>query len=117
MKPITTESLLEFAVDFNIKFMDMRLLAEAFRRKHLISDSPDTLAKTLGWVGLGTYAVYSKNKYFKPVNEKEEFIKRANYWWKLSEDGERVMKHMEDTFEIPVLPEQRVEANQTLFTF
>lgn len=90
---------------------DINLLQEAYRRSFMFHPN-QPLATS--WVGLGTPAQYNtKNNLFQTIDFHQ--FRRAQHWWKLTEEGVRVMQHLLEELPIPSTPEGRVDLNNILY--
>jgi hypothetical protein len=107
MKNIKTENIWRFQSENKLSSKDMRLLLEAFRRKHF-------LHTTNGWLGLGTLSTY-KSEYFRTHDGDK--TPRINHWFVLTEKGKEMMDKMEKRFLVPKNPKKAQEINSFLFNY
>ena len=90
---------------------DIVLLQEAYRRRMMFH--PDRALEN-SWVGLGTPAQYrTKNNLFETIDG-EQFA-RVYHWWKLTDEGIRVMQHLLEELPVQSTPEGRVDLNNILY--
>ena len=89
-----------------ISLNDLSLITEAFRRKHFLNSDPK-------FYGLGTPGRY-KSKLF--ISSFGNDVPRANNWYRLTQEGERIMKAMEQYFKMPKKADKD-KVNEMLFSF
>lgn len=107
---ITIENIWQFNREHKLNNKDSRLLFEAFRRLEFLG------TKTIDdkFLGLGTPSAY-KSVYFTSSFGKE--TPRVNNWYKLTEEGKRIVKAIQHRFAIPKKTDQRNKINEMLFSY
>ena len=100
--------LLSVKTKLKLNKKDFKLLLEAYRRKHLI----DGATVTTEFLGLGTPHDY-KSTYFTCATGR--VVARIRNWYKLTEQGEDMMKKLE--VEIPVNSFNKFDFNAFLFLY
>lgn len=90
---------------------DIVLLQEAYRRRMMFHPN-NPLAEA--WIGLGTPTQYrTKDTLFQTIDGDQ--FSRIRHWWKLTEEGVRVMQHLLEELPIPSTPEGRIDLNNILY--
>lgn len=103
-RQIKYETILKFRMENKITLPECKLLFEAYRRKHLLhADSK--------FLGLG-YPSHYKSKFFTASFQE---MPKCNNWYKLTQEGEEMMKKMESYFHLPKQGVKRDILNSYLF--
>lgn len=108
-REITKDNIYMFQNMYKLSSKDTRLIFEAFRRMEFLGN--DGRDENYNMLGLGTPSTY-KSKLFAPSFQE---IPKVSNWYRLTEDGKRLMLEIKKYFKLPA-KEDRNKVNEMLFS-